>query len=302
MLERVLILGGGGFVSGAFANALINKGYKTWTLSRGYKSIPHGAFPLKANRANKQSMASAIHNAGTEWDFVFDFSGYHSDHVQTSTSILKKYVRHYVFVSSDLVIDHTVRNVPHDEKNEAFAPSGYGYQKRLSELYVMNLESLGVVWTIFRPCHIYGPGSQLGCFPLHLRDPELIYRLQRNQPISLVAAGYYLQQPIFIEDFIDLLLNVLSNTRTQNETYFAAGPTVLCSQDYYRIIATLMGCQIKIESIDQTYFVQRKPEDIQYLCHRVYNLSKLTSHQLPDPQTSIHEGLKLHLRSIFDKD
>ena len=34
--------------------------------------------------------------------------------------------------------------------------------------------AMAMQWTILRPCHIYGPGSQLGCLPLHGRDPKLI--------------------------------------------------------------------------------------------------------------------------------
>lgn len=301
MLEKVLVLGGGGFVSGAFTKALVDRGFRTWTLSRGYKNIPYGAVNLKADRKDAISMTSAVGRAKTNWDYVFDFSGYMPAYVRSSTSIFSRITQHYVFISSDLVYDHRRRSVPHNEEATAFASAGYGYQKRISERIVIDLQELGVYWTIFRPCHIYGPGSLLGCFPKHLRDRDLIRRLKGGQPIYLVDGGYFLQQPLYIEDFVNLLIGVITNPRSKNELFLAAGPTIIRSSDYYRIIASLMSYPVKIIDVSAAEFLAINPENAHYLCHRVYSLSKLNKCGLPVPETSIREGLKCHLKSLINK-
>src|SRR5690606_28747557 len=100
--------------------------------------------------------------------------------------------------------------------------------------------------TILRPCHIYGPGSQLGCLPEHGRDPRLIERLRAGQTLRLVGGGHFLQQPVRAPDLAAMALSAVGNSAAAGQVFNAAGPDVIESRDYYRIIADLLGVPLTI--------------------------------------------------------
>jgi nucleoside-diphosphate-sugar epimerase len=298
MQRNILILGGSGFVSGALAKALIIAGEKVWVLTRGIHDLPHGVISLIADRNCDKEFLKIILQAQTRWDVIYDCIGYNPIQVQGNLSFLSDLAKHYVFISTDFVYDHILRKVPQNEDAEDYSKTGYGLLKRQCELVIMAQCANILPWTIFRPCHVYGPGSLLGCYPSHVRDPGLINTLQCNLPLSLVAGGHYLQQPIFINDFIQILLSVLWNPRVRNEIFCVAGPDIIESLYYYEAISSVLGCQVKIINIPKKVYLLKKPEDFPFFCNRVYDLKKLIKHQLPFPKTSFKTGLKLHIENL----
>jgi nucleoside-diphosphate-sugar epimerase len=84
-------------------------------------------------------------------------------------------------------------------------------------------------WTIVRPCHIYGPASQLGCLPCHSRDAQLIARLRAGQPLQLVGGGYFLQQPLLAADLAQTILSMAGRQSTYGQIYGVAGPEIVVS-------------------------------------------------------------------------
>jgi nucleoside-diphosphate-sugar epimerase len=84
-------------------------------------------------------------------------------------------------------------------------------------------------WTIVRPCHIYGPASQLGCLPCHSRDAQLIARLRAGQPLQLVGGGYFLQQPLLAADLAQTILSMAGRQSTYGQIYGVAGHEIVVS-------------------------------------------------------------------------
>ena len=99
------------------------------------------------------------------------------------------------FVSTDFVFDPAYRVYPQAEETAHYASEGYGGKKRQCEVVLADADLGDTDWTVIRPCHIYGPGSKLGCLPLHGRDDEIIDRIRRGETLKLVGGGYFLQQP-----------------------------------------------------------------------------------------------------------
>ena len=77
----------------------------------------------------------------------------------------------------------------------------------------------------------------LGCLPAHGRDPQLIDRLRAEEPLKLVGGGHFLQQPVLADDLADLILSCAGRASTFGRIYHAAGPDVIESRGYYRVIA-----------------------------------------------------------------
>ncbi len=154
-------------------------------------------------------------------------------------------------------------------------------------------------WTVVRPTHIYGPGSQLGCLPAHIRDTQLISRLQAGEAMQLVGGGRFLQQPILARDLADLILSVSGNEKTYGEAFNAAGPDIIESRQYYAIIAAVLGVGVQFEELLVSEYAAAHPNAAPFLCHRFYDLGKLQATGAAVPNTSVEAGLREHVESLL---
>jgi nucleoside-diphosphate-sugar epimerase len=203
-----------------------------------------------------------------------------------------------VFISTDFVIDPGYRCFPQNEEVKEYAASGYGYHKRQCELEFMKDDTGSMMWTILRPCHIYGPGSLLGCLPNHSRDAELLSRLRKGEALKLVGGGHFLQQPIFAADLTALILSCAGNAKSDRQIFMAAGPEIVESREYYRIIADLLNVKLRIEELPVAEFLAGNPDAAPFLCHRIYDLAKLRAAGLVFPSTPLANGLQQQVASL----
>ncbi|MBV9470262.1 MAG: NAD-dependent epimerase/dehydratase family protein, partial [Abitibacteriaceae bacterium] len=229
-----------------------------------------------------------------------DCIGFEGDDARQDIEVFRNKVRHFVFISSDFVFDPAHRQFPQPEESAHFLTEGYGGNKRRCELEFMEGDTGRMAWTIVRPCHIYGPGSQLGCLPLHPRDTNLITTLQAGQPLKLVGGGHFLQQPIFARDLAELILSCAGNSQAASQIYMAAGPDIIESRHYYSIIADVLGVALQIEEVPIDACLRMNPDKSSFLCHRIYNLQKLREHGLAVPATPIALGLREHVLALFN--
>ena len=295
---NVLIIGGSGFLSGTLALQAISRGYQVWTITRGQRELPECANHLIADRHDTVQFERVIKAAQTRWDIVFDCIAFAPDDIKQDISMLENLTSHLVFVSTDFVYDPANRQFPQREDTNSYVNEGYGYQKRLSELELINYAG-EMPWTIVRPCHIYGPGSELGCLPAHSRDTNLIDRLKAGESLKLVGGGHFLQQPILARDLADFLLDLQDNNKSHGQILNAAGPDVIESQTYYQIIADILGVELSIEELPVSPYLAENPNASSFLCHRFYDLSRAQAIGIPLPGTPMEQGLREHVDSLL---
>jgi nucleoside-diphosphate-sugar epimerase len=294
--KRVLLIGASGFVSGALARAALAQGYEVWGVTRGRRPLPEGVSPIVADRHQQKEFADAVKRAGETWDLVVDCIAYEPADARQDIELFCDSAQQFVFISTDFVFDPFHKRVLQSEDSDFYLREGYGGKKRLCELEFISATSMA--WTIFRPCHIYGPGSLLGCLPLHSRDPVLIQRMKEGQPLKLIGGGYFLQQPIFVQDLAELILSAVDNPVTPRRIFQAAGPEMIESHEYYRIIAERLGVELRVAEYPVERFLAEKPDQASFACHRIYDLSKLRESGLRVPTMRLREGLRLHLESL----
>lgn len=302
MPSNILIIGGSGFVSGTLAERAVADGHTVWTITRGQRSLPDGVIGLIADRQEQETFAEVVAEAGVNWDLVIDCIGYEEADAEQDIAVFRELTPHLVFVSTDFVFDPSRRQFPQGEESDHYLADGYGGKKRLCEFALTGGDMRDMRCTIVRPCHIYGPGSLLGCLPLHGRDAQLISKLRAGETLQLVGGGHFLQQPILARDLADLLLSIEGNERAYNQIFCAAGPDIIESREYYRIIADVLGVELKVEEISVTEHLAAHPEAAPFLCHRIYDLGRLRSSGLKVPSTSIEQGLREHVESLLAKD
>jgi nucleoside-diphosphate-sugar epimerase len=297
--RTLLVIGGSGFLSGAVVRYGLAQGYSVWTLTRGRRPVPAGATSLVADRADAAAFAQAIDQAGVRWDLVVDCIGFAPRDVRQDLDLFASTARHLVFVSTDFVYDPARRRIPQAEESDSYLADGYGGQKRRCEQALSEADAGDLRWTIVRPCHIYGPGSQLGCLPLHGRDPQLLSRLQAGEPLRLVGGGYFLQQPVFVDDLAQTILGLGATAAADRQIFCVAGPEIVESREYYRLIAEALGTRLTIEEVAVDAYLRDHPEAAPFLCHRVYDLRKLQQTGAFLPQTPLEAGLRAHVASLL---
>ncbi|MBD3292313.1 MAG: NAD-dependent epimerase/dehydratase family protein [Armatimonadia bacterium] len=296
---NVLIIGGSGFVSGTLARTARDAGHSVWTVTRGEKPIPEGVTSLIADRKDGAAFADAIADAGVEWDLAVDCIGYQPEDAQQDLEVLSPVVEHLVFISTDFVFDPAKRAFPQPFINPHFLTGeGYGPGKRACEEVLLSSDT-DMRWTVLRPCHIYGPGSQLGCLPEHGRDADLIDRMRAGEALRLVGGGHFLQQPIFARDLAELALSVHGCDLADEQIYCSVGPDIIESVRYYEIIAKVLGVDLRVEEVSVAQTRENHPEWASFLCHRIYDLTPLRLAGLKVPNTPITEGLREHVESLM---
>lgn len=295
---QILLIGGSGFVSGTLARTALAAGHQVWTVTRGQRGLVDGVTPVIADRRDSHALQNALAQTDIQWDLAVDCIGYEVADAQQDVALLRTRARHLVFISTDFVYDPARRTFPQGEETDYYLADGYGGKKRQCESVLLSSDTGAMQWTVVRPCHIYGPGSLLGCLPLHGRDPELLTKLRRGEPLHLIGGGHFLQQPILAADLAQTILSCAGNPHCHRQIYLTAGPDIIESRRYYEIIADVLGVQVQIEEIPVSSFLRENPDRHSFACHRIYTMDKLRAHGLHVPATPITVGLRQHVESL----
>ena len=309
--KRILIIGGSGHVSGAVRRAALADGHEVTIITRGRKAIPEGVTSLIADRKDTEAMRKAL-PGGATWDLVVDCIGYEVADAQQDIGLFAKRTKQFVFISTDFVFEPSKRRFPQPFDNPYFLhDESYGAKKRRCELEFLKLSDRRgtsplygedtMQWTIFRPCHIYGPPSQLGCLPEAARDPQLLQKMKAGEPVLLVGGGHFLQQPIHCNDLARLILSVIDTPLAYGKIYCSVGPDIITSYEYYEIIAQVLGVPVRFEELPVAQTLAEHPEWVSFLCHRIYDLSPLRLDGLQVPNTPIAKGLIDHTEWLLSQ-
>ncbi|MCB0114636.1 MAG: NAD-dependent epimerase/dehydratase family protein [Caldilineaceae bacterium] len=296
--RNLLLIGGSGFVSGTLAEMAVAAGASVWAVTRGQRPLADGITPIVVDRTDRAAFAEAIAAAKVSWDLAVDCIGFTPEDAEQDLATLTGRAAHLVFISSDFVYDPQTRTFPQPEKDAHYLTEGYGGRKRQAELVLADADGR-LPWTVLRPCHIYGPGSRLGCLPEHGRDPDLIDRIRRGEPLRLVGGGHFLQQPILAADLARTILSCVDNSAAQGGIFNAAGPDIAESRRYYEIIGEILGEPVQIEEIPVDVYAAAHPDRASFLCHRIYDLGGLARSGLAVPATGLIEGLRGHVESLL---
>ncbi len=303
---KLLILGGSGHVSGALSRAALAAGHTVWAVTRGLRPLPPGVTGIIADRTKPGSLEAALAGHKAIWDLVVDCIAYDAPDLVQDIACFRQRAAQLVFISTDFVYDPARRRFPQEEQPAEYVQNhpgsqDYGRKKRLAELALAGGDTGTMTWTIFRPCHIYGPTSELGCLPFHGRDKHLIDKLRAGEALKLVGGGHFLQQPILADDLALAVLSAAGNSLARNRIFNAAGPDIVESREYYRIIAQVLGVGLKVEDVPVHTALAEHPDMEPFFCHRMYSLAAMRAAGLRVPATPITEGLRLHTEGLLKR-
>jgi 2'-hydroxyisoflavone reductase len=161
--QKILILGGTGFIGPHFVSALTAAGHKLTLFNRG-KNDPEAPAGIEQLLGDRNGQIDAL--KGRKWDTVIDNSGYTPTQVKLTANLLNGHVKQYIFISSVAAyadfaqagIDERYKlAVLADPTNEEVTGKTYGGLKAICEEVVE--VNYGDHATIIRPTYIAGPGD-----------------------------------------------------------------------------------------------------------------------------------------------
>ena len=307
-MKKVLVIGGSGHVSGAVVRAALAANYEVFTITRGTRPAVGPVTELYADRHDEAAMQVVAQQlAGKEFAAVIDCIGFNADDMRQDLELFAPLTDHLLFISTDWVYEPTLRRYPQPVKDSPYitcdrnGAEAYGWGKLMAENYLREHAPKGLNYTVFRPCHIYGMPSELGCFPGHCRDAELIKRMLDGETLKLVDNGRLLQQPIDCDDLARTMISAVGNSSSYGQVFNMAGPDIVESREYYAIIAAALGVELKTEDIDYQTYLEANPGHRPFLFHRIYRQDDLKNARLHVPSTALKDGLRKHTLLLKQK-
>lgn len=160
--QRILILGGTGFIGPHMVRAAQAEGHEVTLFNRG-RTNPGMFADVEELRGDRGGDLAALR--GRTWDVVIDNSGYYPEHVEASARLLSDQAEHYIFTSTtDVYRDYDTPGMTEDyplgvlPEGEPHNPSRwYGQLKVICERTVRS--AFPDRNTVIRPTWICGPGD-----------------------------------------------------------------------------------------------------------------------------------------------
>lgn len=166
---RVLILGGTGFIGPYFVRSAVERGHRVSVFNRGksHADLPPGVERLLGDRnGDLESIKKR------DWDVVIDTATYGPAWVRSLGEALHNRVRHYTFISSINVYDHSGHAGGATDENSKLAE--YAGDADPYSTTKLDFEQYGALKVLcereaerqfpgrtvsLRPCYIVGPGA-----------------------------------------------------------------------------------------------------------------------------------------------
>ena len=248
---KSLVLGGSVFVGKRLVAALAGAGHDVTVLNRGRTStmFPDGVHQLIADRTDPGSMRAALER--TEWDAVFDVSGFvmaaGSSDIAALLDLFQGRVGSYVYVSSIMAYDQSLVGVfPWTEDMPANhdGPASYGGFKAMAEAAMLERHAAhGFPVVIVRPAAIYGPDNNI-----YDMETPMFLRLQQRRPILLPHCGLVVASYGHVDDLVAFMICAASEPKAHGEI-FNVTTGALSARRYVTTLAEIVGVEPNIVDV-----------------------------------------------------
>lgn len=287
-ISSYFLIGGSGFLGGAFANFLEKKHISYHKILRGdisdaqsfhFKKESLDNLPISSHKNIIIDFAyTSVPNTSFS-DPVKDFSEnlYNINSHLAFASHLPNAM--YVYISSGgTVYGNVNKEEPINEGASNFPLSPYGITKLASEKYAMMYRQIyGLNVKIVRPANVYGPGQK----PYRGQGfiATAIAKILKKESIQIFGDGNIIRDYLFVDDFCSAIFSII-NEGADGEIYNLGSNVGLTINEILKQIEKL-----KLNPIDVDYLLER-PFDVKY---NVLESKKLRALSW-EPITTMDEG------------
>jgi uncharacterized protein YbjT (DUF2867 family) len=228
--QRIVILGGTGFVGRALTEKLAKKRHDVLVLSRNVGAhreapLPGGVKLIDVDVYDEAQLAQKLQGANVAINLVGilnepgrNGSGFRKAHVELTRTLVRA-CEHA----------HVPRLLQMSALNAGTGESHYLKTRGEAELIV---RSSPLAWTIFRPSVIFGPGD--GLFSRFANLLGLLPAL----PLARADARF---APVYVGDVAEAMVRAIENDETITQTYELGGPRVMTLREIVKYTAAQLG-------------------------------------------------------------
>ncbi len=228
--QKIIVLGGTGFVGRSLVHALQAAGHSVDVLSRNRELQRElGVYPdvrtLSTNVYDSAALARRFAGA----DVVVNLVGV----LQNNGFGGKDFERAHVALTETVIAAMKQAGVPRLlQMSSLRAGEGDSHYLRSRGQAEAKVKASGLAWTIFQPSVIFGPGDGLFCrfAPLLKIAPVL--------PLARAGARF---QPVYVKDVAQAFVRALERPDSVGKTYPLVGPKTLSLAELVRWTAQILG-------------------------------------------------------------
>lgn len=228
---NILVIGGTGFLGSNLVGGLERQGHNIRVLSRGnvrdlvnYQNVEYIVGDINNNEDLDKSingmdyvyhLASTTNPKSSENDLIFDVSTNLSSSINILKGCVKNNIKKFIFCSSGGTVYGNHNKMPISENFKCEPISSYGLVKYNIELYIKYFNyKYNLDYEILRLSNPYGkkqfPGGSQGVIPTFIKN------ILNDNEIKVFGDGSSIRDYLYIDDFIDLSIKLLSNNKKNN--------------------------------------------------------------------------------------
>jgi len=238
-MKTYVVTGGAGFIGSNLAERLIRRGEKVYVLddlSTGFlRNIPAGAVFHKVDISSSDDLANL--DIPNKIDVVYHMAGQSSGEASfddpvhdiranylATYNILKYAKRRHCerfFYASSMSVYGEVNadDVSINEEHPCNPASYYGCNKLASEKLIrIFVKNANIKPTVLRFFNVYGPGQNMANMKQGMASIYMSY-LMNDQPVVVKGSLDRFRDFIYVDDLVDALLKIETNTATYGEVY-----------------------------------------------------------------------------------
>jgi nucleoside-diphosphate-sugar epimerase len=299
---NILAIGGSGWIGTAFTKKALAQGHGVTILSRGNCPIPQGVEHIQLDRNNSRKWDELVmdgrgftdggdlYHRGGRFDYTIDFMGRGQKQGVQMLGI-DGWQKPNLFISGDHIYSPRQSSYPLVEGTSRYQSRYDGGEKYQME-WLFNSGSSKRFTNVLRPAYLYGSGKPLGPLPPHLNDPDLVNTIMKEGRLYLPLRGKYLIQPLFLDDFVQVILDLLEKPDQRGVKYNVPGPELIEAGQFYSTLADILGVKLHILPLDEVPLLVKNPCWEQYMRHRILDDSALKTSGLTLPCTGVRAGLE----------
>jgi len=259
--DRILILGGTGFVGRILSENLLKSNYKITLFNRGKRNP--GIFPeAKHFYGDRETDDIEQINSG-DWDVVVDFSCMQPDNLKHVLNLLEGKIERYIFISTASVYpldepsklkfplkeDTEILPCSEEQRKTKDVISAYGNKKAECERILLKEGWFDAI--IFRPGLIYGRYDPSDRFYYWL------YRAKTQKEILIPENGKSKSTNTFSEDFAKIIGEAIEIEKFQN-VYNAVTHTPVSIKEIVETASHIIGTSPALVSAPLDFLRENK--------------------------------------------
>lgn len=227
-MNRILVLGGTGFVGGHLCKELARLQYRVTVPTRSPAKARATQTrplldPVEADVHDPAALARLVPGHDAVVNLVAILHGSSSEFERTHVELVKKLARACTEAGVRRLVHISALGAASD------APSMYQRSKAAGEAV---LQASGLDCTVLRPSVMFGEGDKF---------LNLFARLQKFFPVMPLAGAQTLFQPVWVGDVVQAIVHCLRSGDTANRTYEVCGPQAFTLQQLVELAGRLSG-------------------------------------------------------------